>query len=292
VQHLQYDQANDLRQLVRQSTAPDSSTPARLIVVAAGKGGVGTTTIATNLALALARHRRRCLLVDASGGNDGALLLGLQPRRGLLDVLSGRLRAIDAPQRAIGDLAFLAGSGELQTVAAYAPAAVDHLLAELRTLAPHTDFMVLDAGNSAGPGMERFFQAADVLLLVTTTDTTAVMNTYAAIKSLLGSPQRLPSPACRNGTSAREGTSNPHAPIVHLVVNRALGRAAAQDVFRRLAKTCWRFLAIRLQDAGHVPADPRVPAAPGPCVLAAPRSKAARHIVSLSVRLTEIQKAA
>ena len=60
------------------------------MVVAGGKGGVGTTTIAVNLALALGRSGLRTLLVDADSGGDAALLCRVEPRCTLADVLAGR----------------------------------------------------------------------------------------------------------------------------------------------------------------------------------------------------------
>src|SRR5580698_267253 len=61
------DQANELRQLVLRAAlhSPSAEQPPKLIVVTSGKGGVGTTTIAVNLAIALARDGRRTVLVDA-----------------------------------------------------------------------------------------------------------------------------------------------------------------------------------------------------------------------------------
>ena len=84
------DQATDLRALVRQvatAHAPVAARPRR-IVVFGGKGGVGTTTIAVNLAVALAQQTECSLLCDVAGG-DVALQCRLEPRHSLADVLAG-----------------------------------------------------------------------------------------------------------------------------------------------------------------------------------------------------------
>src|SRR5271166_291683 len=84
------DQATELRALVRQvatAHAPVAARPRR-IVVFGGKGGVGTTTIAVNLAVALAQQAEGSLLCDAAGG-DATVQCRLEPRGTLADVLAG-----------------------------------------------------------------------------------------------------------------------------------------------------------------------------------------------------------
>ena len=79
------DQANELRELVRHAAAPRPPCAQRpaVIVVAGGKGGVGTTTLAVELALAMSRRDRRTLLVDAARGGDAAITCGIEPRHSL-----------------------------------------------------------------------------------------------------------------------------------------------------------------------------------------------------------------
>ena len=86
------DQADELRQLVRQQIVDSSNSlhdspdagdghrrgGLRKIVVSAGKGGVGTTTVAVNLAVSLGRMGCRTILVDADlSGADATWLCGL-----------------------------------------------------------------------------------------------------------------------------------------------------------------------------------------------------------------------
>ncbi|HYW79988.1 MAG TPA: P-loop NTPase, partial [Thermoguttaceae bacterium] len=61
------DQANHLRQLVRDCATqlPTAQSRPSLAVVSSGKGGVGTTTVAVNLAVEMAQKGLRTTLVDA-----------------------------------------------------------------------------------------------------------------------------------------------------------------------------------------------------------------------------------
>ena len=85
------DQADELRQLVRQrAVKPAHEGPgARVVVVAGGAAGVGATTVAVNLAVALARQGRRAVFVDADLEQSGKSLFASPPGHGtVVDVLT------------------------------------------------------------------------------------------------------------------------------------------------------------------------------------------------------------
>ena len=65
--------------------------PVRTLAVTSGKGGVGKTAIATNLAVALAQFGHKTLLMDADLGLANVdVLLGLSPAYTLADLVDGR----------------------------------------------------------------------------------------------------------------------------------------------------------------------------------------------------------
>src|SRR5437773_768039 len=144
------DQADLLRQLVRHAAselAPPVSSQ-RLIVVCGGKGGVGTTTVAVQLAAALAALGRPCVLVDADLGRaDATSLCGLAPPAGLAELLEGRSGA--------GPLLLKHSAGMHVLPAAWAPcevceptlAAGRRLASELQRLAETHGWVVVDAGS-------------------------------------------------------------------------------------------------------------------------------------------------
>src|SRR5512138_2784377 len=84
------DQAATLRVIQGGPQKATASVPRRAIAVSGGKGGVGNSTIALNLAIAYSQLGARTLMVDTDlGMADLNLLLGVAPERSVLDVLGG-----------------------------------------------------------------------------------------------------------------------------------------------------------------------------------------------------------
>jgi flagellar biosynthesis protein FlhG len=230
-----HDQANDLRNLVRHCVPPPALPGARrpgLIAVAGGKGGVGTTTLAVHLAMALDRRQLRTVLIDAAAGGDAATLCGVEPRDTVADVLAGRRTVTEAIQSGPGTLGILPGLWGAAATTEMTPLAIDRLFAQVAALGDSTDMVVYDAGNSPSRLADRCWQVADLLLLTMTAETPAVMESYAAIKRL----------------AARART----API-HVVVNMTTNEQAADEAYGRLAGACRRFLAVELTPAAPFP---------------------------------------
>jgi flagellar biosynthesis protein FlhG len=235
------DQAFELRQLVRQDRAhlraPASDAP-HMVAVASGKGGVGTTTVAVNLAVALARLGRRVVLVDADlEGADVGNLCQLNPEHSIADVLRGARDVHEALCPARGGIQVLPGAWMGEAHLACTPRAQERLIAALRGLGPHADDVVLDVGCGAGRANRRFWHASDKVLAVTTAEDAAVMNVYAAIKLI--------------------GEGDPRLPVFSLV-NFAADAATARPVHDRLALACRRFLGMHLFAGGHLPASAEV----------------------------------
>ncbi len=235
-----YDQANELRNLVRHSAAVATATPTamprgggrpRMIVVAGGKGGVGTTSVALLLAAALGQRRLRTVLVDAARAGDAATLCGIEPRHSLAEVLAGRCTLSEAIQSGPGDLRILPGAWGCDVPAGAGPDGMERLLAPLAAMGSSVEMVVFDLGNNPTRLAGQCWQAADRRLAVTTPETAAILETYASIKRF----------------------SHPSATgPIHLLVNMVTDRHAADAACDRLTRACRRFFAVELNFAGYV----------------------------------------
>jgi flagellar biosynthesis protein FlhG len=231
---MMHDQADELRQLVRERAALGAGCGpgAPLVVVSGGKGGVGTPTIAANLAVALARQGRRAVFVDADLDHGGNTQLGQYPDGGsVIDVLAGRRNVHEVLARGPSGIQVLSGAWASGETTEYSEAAQRRFISDLKRLAPHAEVVVVDAGSSRGQFARRFWQAAGAVVAVATTDATSIMQCYAAIKML--------------------GGGNESAPI-YTLSNLAPDAATAAEAQARIAEACRRFLGLRALEGGSV----------------------------------------
>jgi pilus assembly protein CpaE len=149
-----------------------------LVVVTSAAPGSGVTTVAANLAFALAaRHPGEVALAEVHAGNpELALTLDLQPRHPLAELASVverldptllRNALLEHPAR----LSVLADLPENLGGADWQPAAIKQLLALMRTQFNHT---VLDLGHTLDAARREALAAADRLVLVTRLDVPAL----------------------------------------------------------------------------------------------------------------------
>ena len=180
-------QTRDARTPTGAHRAPPQSygTGPRLVAVGGGKGGVGKTLVAANLAAALAQAGLRVVAVDTDleGANLHTVLGVGAPRASLADYVAKRepdLRKllVDTP---IPGLRLIAGThGHL---AAPQPRSFRRvaLLGELRKLP--ADFVLVDLGAGTHPSVMDYFLVGDDGILVLTPEPTSVENAYSFLRA-------------------------------------------------------------------------------------------------------------
>jgi flagellar biosynthesis protein FlhG len=228
------DQANKLRQLIHgpvpfERVAPDG--PA-MVVVAGGKAGVGATTVAVNLAAVLANSVGRVLVVDAVEEQSNLLVAAGVRRKGefgLADALSGKCEIEDAIVEGPHGLRILARGrvsprrdpASRRDAATVGRAEQQRLLSGLDSLGDEIDLVVVDAGTGVGAWSRRFWLRAQLVVLVTTTDGPAVLDSYAMLK---------------------RSVVDASGPEVRLLINQCDHEQMAAEAHQRFASACERFL--------------------------------------------------
>lgn len=218
--------------------AQETERVTRRIMFAGGKGGVGTTHIAANLAVALGLKHNRVLFVDATPGVVNAeVILGINLTFDLRHVVTGEKSIEEIICKGPGRIGILPVRRNWEPNAAFAPWQRERLSRGLATATSAFDFVLVDA--PAGIPAELPGEALDPseVIIVTTTEPTSLAGAYATVKELT----RV-SPGKKAG----------------VIVNMAPDKAEAARAFRAIAHVAGRFLGIVPGYIGWVPADASV----------------------------------
>ena len=209
-----------------------------VVCVTSGKGGTGKSVLTSNLAVHLAASGLKVIAVDADMGLANLhLLLGLQPRRTVMEVIEGGATIDDIAESGPIGVRLAGGGSGRPEMADLHPSRLRRLVAAVDAVGERADVVLVDTGAGIGRSTTSFLYAIEEILVVTSPDLTAMTDGYAVIKNVV-----------RNNRSAR----------VFVVVNRAQSAVEGLEVFGRIDRVCQRFLERRLFYLGHVLNDPRV----------------------------------
>lgn len=258
------DQASELRQWVAES----SGHRARVVAVTSGKGGVGKTSVAVNLAVRLSQMGRRVVLLDADLGTANAdILCNLFPKNTLSNVVAGRSTLADTLVDAPGGFRLVPGVSGLARIAALGEFERARLIQQMSQIERDADVVLVDTGAGIGPNVLGFTACSDQQLVVTTPDPTAMTDAYAVIKTV---------------TRRRDNCD------ISLLVNMVHSEVDARSAFDRIDGVCRRFLGLQLSYAGYLIHDDRVARSVRcrrPFVLESPHCQASACIGHLAHRL-------
>jgi pilus assembly protein CpaE len=164
----------------RDAATAGARPPCVTHVFLGAKGGAGTTTVAVNCAVELARLTKRpTVVVDMKPClGEVALFLGVRPRFTVLDAIENLHRLdkdflLELMSRHKSGVDILAGSEQFDRPNAQDAGAVEELL---RALARTYDYIVIDAGNMINSCAVAALYAADTIFLVTNPDVPSIRN--------------------------------------------------------------------------------------------------------------------
>ena len=211
------------------------NSPVQVIAVTGGKGGVGKTTIAVNLAASIAARGKQVMLLDGDLGLANVdVFLGLTPRLTLADVLAGNCSLeeilLDAPQgfKVVPAASGIAQLAELDTLTHLG------LVRAFGDIISKVDVMVIDTAAGIAGSVLQFSQAAQQVLVVLCDEPASLTDAYALIKIL----------------SRDHGVKQ-----FRVVVNEVRGRGMGQALFQRFERVATRFLSVDLDYVGEIPED-------------------------------------
>jgi flagellar biosynthesis protein FlhG len=210
--------------------------PVQVIAVTGGKGGVGKTSVAINLATAIAARDRRVLVLDGDLGLANVdVLLGITPRQTLAHVLSGQCTLEEAVTPTPYGFAVVTGASGIGKMANLGTLEAAGIVRAFGDLAQRLDVMIVDTAAGIGSSVTTLAQAAQQVLVVVCDEPASITDAYALLKVL----------------SREHGVTQ-----FHILANQVRSRGTGLPLFRKLASVAERFLEISLDYVGEVPDDP------------------------------------
>ena len=157
----------------------------QVIAVTGGKGGVGKTTVAVNLSLALAELGRRVVLLDGDLSLANIdVLLGLAPQYTLADLIDGHCELSDVLVPGPGGVRIVPAASGIPSMARLSPAQHAGLIQAFSEIGDSLDVLVIDTAAGIGDSVVSFVRAAQEVLLVVSDEPTSITDAYALIKLL------------------------------------------------------------------------------------------------------------
>jgi len=258
------DQAANLRKLVLENN-PLKRT--KTIAFTSGKGGVGKSSLAVSVSIALARLGSSVTLLDADLGLANInVILGIIPKYNLYHVIKGKKKLKDIVIQVPEDIKIIAGASGFHQLANLDPKQRSEFIEALSEI-DNDDYMIIDTGAGVSQNVLSFVLAADEVIVVTTPEPTAITDAYGIIKSIAAqSPDKT----------------------IKLIVNRVQSVAEGKRVAQRVINIAGQFLNIKVENIGFVFDDIYVGKSvrnQKPFIVSYPKSKASACVSIIAERI-------
>jgi len=178
------DQAERLRTIAKEQN-PQPVNGARIITVTSGKGGVGKSNVAINLALQFRKIGKSVIILDADFGLANIeVMFGVIPKYNLSDLIFKGKELKDIITAGPDNVGFISGGSGIAKMVNLNNDQIKSMVYKLNELGKYADIIIVDTGAGISNSVLEFVSASPEVLLVTTEEPTSITDSYALLKAL------------------------------------------------------------------------------------------------------------
>lgn len=256
------DQAENLRNIIKMNSQPHKPL-ARVITVTSGKGGVGKSNTAINLAIHFRQMGQRVIILDADFGLANIeVMFGAVPEHNLGDLIYQGKNIKEIITWGPGDVGFISGGSGIAGLSNLNRDYLMYVIQNLAELDSIADIVIVDTGAGIADAVLEFLVASAEILLVTTPEPTSITDSYSLLKSLNRHPRF-------SGEMSQ----------IKVIANKVESEEEGKALFSKLNAVVERYLKLPVSYLGAVPQDHNLSKAvmqQSPVSLASPGAKSAK----------------
>jgi len=265
------DQAETLRNIIKANNNHQRPL-ARVITVTSGKGGVGKSNTAINLAIQFRKMGQRVIILDADFGLANIeIMFGTVPKHNLCDLIYQGKNIKEVITWGPGEVGFISGGSGIAGLSNLSRDYLIYIIQNLAELDAIADIIIVDTGAGISDAVLEFLVASGEILLVTTPEPTSITDSYSLLKALNRHPR-----------------FNMEESKIKVIANKVSQPEEGNALFTKLNVVVQRYLKIPITYLGYVPQDDKLSAAvmqQTPVSLASPTSRSAKAYENIAAIL-------
>jgi len=208
------DQAEQLRNIIKAGAISNNRPLARVITVTSGKGGVGKSNTAINLAIQFRKMGQRVIILDADFGLANIeIMFGTVPKHNLCDLIYQGKNIREIITWGPMEVGFISGGSGIAGLSNLNKDYLGYIIRNLEELDAIADTIIVDTGAGISDAVLEFLVASGEILLVTTPEPTSITDSYSLLKALNRHP-RFSSEASRIKVIANKVSSQEEGEIL------------------------------------------------------------------------------
>ena len=232
------DQAENLRNVIKSQNIR-SIEKTKVITITSGKGGVGKSNVAVNLAVNFTKLGKKVIILDADFGLANVeVMFGTLPKYNLSDVIFNGMSIRDIITLGPMDIGFISGGSGVVGLNNLNREQIAFFVHNLSLLNDLCDILIIDTGAGVSDQVLEFVLASPEVVLVSTPEPSSLTDSYSLMKAMYKSSKYV-----NNGTN------------VHLIANKVMSEAEGKAVYGKLQSVVEKFLNGSLEYLGYVSYD-------------------------------------